>query len=475
MNPVPPIPANLRNAVRARTSGSTRLVTYPSPHTMHVPPALMLDSAMKKRSLFLVACLALLASGVAVAGSRKGPFDVIGNVFLQNETPGAPQVGHAAILGTFRAGRVAVTQPNETGAAIIGNNTSGLENNVGGSFSSDGERGIALKATQTNAGNQGTAFYAESRSVFGNVIDVWQKGDGIGVRVTGGNTGIFVKARDAGYFEGSGFGLTAVSSRGSGVALAGICGTGTAAKLTGDLRIDEGSFVLNQKSNASEIKALQIGEAFNAPAYFFRESNTETAGQTYIRRNNLANGKKGAQLLAEAEATNGARNFAGITPLGDGRLRVYGQEIQASIKNFVEIDPSDVTRDIVYACVEGPEAAAYVRGTARLVNGSCFVNFPDHFKKVIVAEGMTVQLTPRSADSEGLAVITQGLDGFRVKELRRGNGTYEFAWEVKAVRRGYEDYRVIRKFDEDIIDKSERAETLKNRQLVLDSRSSRRP
>jgi hypothetical protein len=118
--------------------------------------------------------------------------------------------------------------------------------------------------------------------------------------------------------------------------------------------------------------------------------------------------------------------------------------IYADIKNFRTDHPYDPSSEIWYACVEGPEAAAYARGTDQLVNGSAEVVLPEHFE-VLVAEGtMTVSVTPQSADSEGLAVVDKGPSGFSVRELRRGKGTYDFDWEVKAVRKGYEDYEAVR-------------------------------
>ena len=57
---------------------------------------------------------------------------------------------------------------------------------------------------------------------------------------------------------------------------------------------------------------------------------------------------------------------------------------------------------------------------------------------------MTVQLTPLSPDSQGLAVIKKGLDGVSVKELRGGTGNYDLDWEVKCVRKGYEEYEPVR-------------------------------
>jgi hypothetical protein len=57
---------------------------------------------------------------------------------------------------------------------------------------------------------------------------------------------------------------------------------------------------------------------------------------------------------------------------------------------------------------------------------------------------MTVQLTPRSPDSEGLATSKVSLAGIEVQELHRGTGNYEFDWRIEAVRKGWEDFQVIR-------------------------------
>src|SRR4029077_11993069 len=71
-----------------------------------------------------------------------------------------------------------------------------------------------------------------------------------------------------------------------------------------------------------------------------------------------------------------------------------------------------------------------------------------HFAIVASPDGMTVQVTPLSADSLGLAVVTKRLSGIEVKELQRGTGNYDFDWEVKCVRKGHEDYQVTRSRNE---------------------------
>ena len=116
----------------------------------------------------------------------------------------------------------------------------------------------------------------------------------------------------------------------------------------------------------------------------------------------------------------------------------------ATVKNFRVDNPDDLNTDLVYACVEGPEAAMYVRGSAELQNGVAIVELPRHFELMAAAEGLTVQLTPNSAASLGLAVVEKGTGEFRVQELGMGRGNYAFDWEAKAVRKGYEDYEVVR-------------------------------
>lgn len=121
--------------------------------------------------------------------------------------------------------------------------------------------------------------------------------------------------------------------------------------------------------------------------------------------------------------------------------------IEADVKNFSMPHPVLEDKKIVYACIEGPEAAAYARGTAQLQNGKAIIQLPDHFTMVAAEEGMTVILTPLSADSKGLAVTSKKLDGITVQEMFSGTGDYEFDWEVKSIRKGFEDYKVIRDKD----------------------------
>ncbi len=123
-------------------------------------------------------------------------------------------------------------------------------------------------------------------------------------------------------------------------------------------------------------------------------------------------------------------------------------EMWAQLKNFVIDHPKYSDSLIVYTCIEGPEAAVYERGTAQLVNGRAEVKFSEHFRLIINSGTLTINLTPISLESKGLAIISRGESGFTLGELFEGTGNYEFDWEVKAVRKGLENIRVVRHVSE---------------------------
>ncbi len=138
-------------------------------------------------------------------------------------------------------------------------------------------------------------------------------------------------------------------------------------------------------------------------------------------------------------SNSGGTGVAGMYVNGSGQGIVFG-----TTKNFRMDHPADASKEIWYASIEGPEAAAYVRGTAQLVDGKATVTFPEHFRYVANPATMTVMMTPLSADSRGLAVVKKGTDSFTVQELWNGKGNYQFDWEVKCVRQGFEDYEPVR-------------------------------
>ncbi len=187
----------------------------------------------------------------------------------------------------------------------------------------------------------------------------------------------------------------------------------------------------------------------------FSSPNKNGAGTIHLTGENnsfnvtmgaTANNNHGRVYVHDADGT--IKATLGVRDNGSGLVQsndmIADGFIAAHIKNFFMDHPKDPTKEIWYACIEGPEAAAYERGTAQLVDGEVRVDFSEHFELVANPETMTVILTPNSAASEGLAVIEKTATGIKVKELRNGTGNYKFDWEVKCVRKGFEDYKVIR-------------------------------
>lgn len=168
-----------------------------------------------------------------------------------------------------------------------------------------------------------------------------------------------------------------------------------------------------------------------------------TNGNINISLNSLNDNPDHGYLSIE-NANKEAKVRAYVNADGEGVLAVDG------VKPFFMEHPTQPDKNIWYCAIEGPEAGAYFRGTGQVVNGEGTVTFPDHFSTVINPETMTITLTPLSAESKGMAVIRKEKDGFVVKELLQGTGNYAFDWEVKAVRKGYEDWRVVRDKNEDL-------------------------
>ncbi len=129
---------------------------------------------------------------------------------------------------------------------------------------------------------------------------------------------------------------------------------------------------------------------------------------------------------------------------GTLNLGIYGNgDFWANgTKSFIVNDPTDNTRKIKYTCLEGPEAAMYFRGKARLADGRATIELPDYFRSLASDSTITVSLTPHSLSSKGMAVDKIGNGTVTVGELFEGTGNYEFSYTVYAVRKGYENYEV---------------------------------
>ena len=169
--------------------------------------------------------------------------------------------------------------------------------------------------------------------------------------------------------------------------------------------------------------------------------NSVEAGGLYLYDNS---GTDMVDITSEISGKNGMISLYDAAGNIRVQLRASDGAIIGDIKSFKMEHPLNSNLEIYYASIEGPEAAAYTRGTAKLVNGEAIVKLPEHFALVVNDKTLTVQVTPLSADSEGLAVVKKSAEEIVVKELRGGRGNYDFDYMVQGVRKGFEDFQVIR-------------------------------
>ena len=118
--------------------------------------------------------------------------------------------------------------------------------------------------------------------------------------------------------------------------------------------------------------------------------------------------------------------------------------ITGSIKNFEEVDPRNKDRRIVYASLEGPEAAMYARGSGSVAREPVTIALPDHFTVLAAKETITTSLTPIGSCPGGLYVVSR--DGAKVVVAREtpSDKPCKFDYLVVGVRARYRDYKVVR-------------------------------
>ena len=147
------------------------------------------------------------------------------------------------------------------------------------------------------------------------------------------------------------------------------------------------------------------------------------------------------RMEQNALVINGDTLNVGIgTNSPDAKLHVEGNFIATGTKSFVQDDPSDPTKQIVYVSLEGPEAGTYIRGTTPLVHGEAVIELPEHFEKVTSNEGLTVQLTPLG-DFLQLYVVEKGTKRIVIREAQGKSGQFDYL--VQGVRKGYENHQVV--------------------------------
>ncbi|MCK9460926.1 MAG: hypothetical protein M0R80_14910 [Proteobacteria bacterium] len=125
-----------------------------------------------------------------------------------------------------------------------------------------------------------------------------------------------------------------------------------------------------------------------------------------------------------------------------GALHITGALTKGS-GSFVQPHKSDPTKEIVYNFLEGPEHAAFIRGTAFLEGGRAVIEMPEHWQQVAAAEGITVHLTPigtwaplYAASISAREVVIESAAGF-------GGDDVEFSYYILCKRDGFQAHEPI--------------------------------
>jgi len=121
----------------------------------------------------------------------------------------------------------------------------------------------------------------------------------------------------------------------------------------------------------------------------------------------------------------------------EGNITATGDIVASGAKKFEIEHPLKSGQKLVHAAIEGPEAAVYYRGEARLVDGRAVVHLPDYFE-ALTREGQRTVLLTNVDGFDRLAI--QSKSGLQVKDgtftvvSDRPASSQRFSWEVKAIR-----------------------------------------
>ncbi len=140
-----------------------------------------------------------------------------------------------------------------------------------------------------------------------------------------------------------------------------------------------------------------------------------------------AKAETGAKSFAGAEARAGAKAHAGVTVTSGSNITAAnatalvvsdaGGNVLATKKTFDIKHPNKEGWRLRHACVEGPEAAVYVRG--KLLNSNV-ITLPDYWDGLVDKESITVNLT-QIGHSQDLFI--EKVEWGKKVIIKSGNGT----------------------------------------------------
>jgi hypothetical protein len=126
-----------------------------------------------------------------------------------------------------------------------------------------------------------------------------------------------------------------------------------------------------------------------------------------------------------------------------GNVTISANLTVTGTKNFVVPHPHEAAKEIYYVALEGPEAGTYCRGNTNVTGPLTRVRLPDTFRLVTSERGITAQVTAVGR-GRGLYVAKTNASELVVGCDDRAACPKSFNWLVNGVRKGYDDYAVVR-------------------------------
>ncbi len=331
------------------------------------------------------------------------------------------------------------TTASPTGTGVEGRATSptGATTGVRGFVDSGDGGAVGVRALAPN-GN-GIGLRAE-----GSLAGVSAVGDTIGLvsnSLTPGEPGIIGQNFTGGADEETA-GVWGITNDRLGAAVRGdnFAQTGINNGVRGSIQSDEGSAVFGTApSTGTGVRGSCSGEGFGMLAT--SQSGTGIRGTSFGERFGVVGtSQSGTGVLGFVRQD--VPEAAGVFSIGDavvvGDLQVTGS------KSFVHpVSTDEGSQAVSYKAVEAADSHTEVTDVGQLSDGRAEIDLPDHFAMVTSDdEELAVQTTPRSTESNGLAVVDQSLDRIVVEDLD-GTGSYEFTYTVTGVREGHADEPVM--------------------------------
>lgn len=125
----------------------------------------------------------------------------------------------------------------------------------------------------------------------------------------------------------------------------------------------------------------------------------------------------------------------GRSKLSVDEVFIGGQSLRSSTTDYSSNNLRSSSSYAPCYVSESTDQQITFRGTATLNNGTFTIILPPDEAEKIQENTLSVQVTPLSAASKGLAVVEKGKASFTVAELMDGKGSYDFDWTLTALRK----------------------------------------